>query len=312
MERNPAVTDPEPFGPNGDRNGPSEPPAGDGEPNAATTPRYCRKCAAEVVPEGKGKCPRCGSFLRLNFVARRHKVNVLRRDALLAELQSEFRPATIIERATCEHLAATLEQLETMRPGSTEWQRLVTTAQTLGAALHDAHPESRTPTNYADLTEDQLVARLETLLDSARAIRDSKRGSVQTAAMGTEGTAIASEPSDTEYREQETIHETAIDEPAPEPTCGYGCGSLARCAEIKATRSEAWRALHFLDPQEAARRTQEANEDAVDQVIAREQQWPTARMRAQAEAEQPAQTEEQRRQAALRSKLGWDARTLKT
>ena len=60
----------------------------------------------------------------MNFVARRHPVNVLRRDALLAELVAEFTPATILERSNCAHLAATLEQLEVMKPGSTEWQRL--------------------------------------------------------------------------------------------------------------------------------------------------------------------------------------------
>ncbi len=61
--------------------------------------------------------------------------------------------------------------------------------------------------------------------------------------------------------------------------------------------------LHSLDPEEIARRTQEANEDAVDQQIAYQQMWPTARMREKFEARQPKMTEKEERQAALRRAL---------
>ncbi len=42
-----------------------------GEPDAQTTPQWCKKCQADVIPRGKGLCPRCGIFLKQNFVARR-------------------------------------------------------------------------------------------------------------------------------------------------------------------------------------------------------------------------------------------------
>ncbi len=126
-------------------------PRAAGEPDTLP-PTWCKKCQADVLPEGKGKCPRCGIFLRHNFVARRHPINVLRRDALLAELVAEFTPVTILERSNCAHLAATLEQLDSMKPGSTEWQRLVTVAQTLGAALHNER--SREPRTPAQLRRD--------------------------------------------------------------------------------------------------------------------------------------------------------------
>jgi hypothetical protein len=116
------------------------------------------------MPVGKGKCPRCGRVLRLNFVARRHPVNVLRVDQLLADLLAQFPPADIIERCDREQLAVTLEQLETMRPGTTEWQRLVTVAQMLGAALRDSQASRQTASPPAeDLTPDALNARLAEL-----------------------------------------------------------------------------------------------------------------------------------------------------
>jgi hypothetical protein len=128
-----------------------------------------------VVPVGKGKCGQCGSFLSLNFVARKHRVNVLRREALLAELVAQFRPVDILARSACEHLSAVLEQLDSMRPGTTEWQRLVTTAQTLGTALRSAQPEARTPADYSAHSKDELIAKLETLLNAAREARDYER-----------------------------------------------------------------------------------------------------------------------------------------
>ena len=42
--------------------------------------------------------------------------------------------------------------------------------------------------------------------------------------------------------------------PAPDPVCAYGCGSLARCAELKQHAFDVWAVLHFLDPEEVARR----------------------------------------------------------
>ena len=49
-----------------------------GEPGTLPTV-WCKRCKADVLPEGKGQCPRCGKFIRLNFMARKHPVNMLRR-----------------------------------------------------------------------------------------------------------------------------------------------------------------------------------------------------------------------------------------
>ena len=89
-----------------------------GEPDAATTLQWCKGCAALVRPVGKGRCERCHQFLRLNFAARRHPVNLIRREALLRDILAEFPPTNILERSTAEQLAGVLEQLEVLKPGS--------------------------------------------------------------------------------------------------------------------------------------------------------------------------------------------------
>src|SRR5262245_64913198 len=87
-------------------------------------PTWCPNCKAEVLPKGRGACPRCGRMLKGSFLARRHPVNLLRRDQLLAKLTAEYNPNTQRLRSMCEQYAGVLEQLETMKPGSPEHQRL--------------------------------------------------------------------------------------------------------------------------------------------------------------------------------------------
>lgn len=58
---------------------------------------------------------------------------------------------------------------------------------------------------------------------------------------------------------------SAADAPDPE-TCPYCHQSLTRCAEIQATRPDAWRALHYADPLEVARRDEEATATMMKQI----------------------------------------------
>ncbi len=157
---------------------PTEEPTGQpGEPDTQTAPQWCKRCKAQVIPVGKGRCPRCNAFLRLNFTARRHPINVLRKDALLGQLLQQFPPTNIIDRSNSEQLAVVLEQLETMRPGTADWQRLVTVAQTLATALRDAHAPTRTSRDYGGMSVSQLAARAEQLLRVVReAVHDAEPG----------------------------------------------------------------------------------------------------------------------------------------
>jgi hypothetical protein len=230
-----------------------------GEPDAATDLRWCRKCAAMVRPIGKGRCERCNAFLKLNFSARKHPVNVLRRDALLAELNAEYAPATTMQRSTCAHLAGTLEQLEMVKPGSPDWQRLVQVAQTLGAALDATRgaPRPQTPDDYQQLSDEQLHARLEALLhDSAAHIEAKKRGQ----------TLVAEAAAGLRAREREAAGEivepVAPGEPAkpdaPIPVCQFCMRPLTICETSKDADLDTWRVIHSRDPREIERRKDEA------------------------------------------------------
>jgi len=141
-----------------------------GEPGTLP-PTWCKVCEANVTPVGKGKCPRCGAFLRLNFLSRKHPVNMLRRDQLLAKLVADYLPTTTMLRATCEHLAATLERLENTKPGSAEWQRLVQTAQLLGESLDASRTARDESTDFASLTPDEIIVKAERALELAKRLK---------------------------------------------------------------------------------------------------------------------------------------------
>jgi hypothetical protein len=225
-------------------------------------PTWCPNCKAEVLPKGKGLCPRCSRVLKGSFLARKHPVNQLRRQQLLSKLCAEYQPQTTLLHASCEHLAGCLEQLEALKPGGAEHARLLEQSQKLGAALEASRSSSprTTDDDYAEMTEDELIHRLETMLEAVRASRDVKRlGTGIVDAVVVDDGATVLEPGDPGHAEQEATLATAAHEPkAPEPTCRYGCGSLERCAEIKATRPDTWAALHSTDPEEVARRDKDA------------------------------------------------------
>ena len=61
-----------------------------GEPDTLP-PVWCGYPQAEVAPQGKGRCPRCQTFLRLNFGARGNtRINRLRREELFDTLISRY------------------------------------------------------------------------------------------------------------------------------------------------------------------------------------------------------------------------------
>ena len=116
-------------------------------------PTWCFNCKAEVKPKGKGNCPRCGRVLKGAFLARKHPVNILRRQQLLDRLLADYNPSTTVLRAKCEHLAGVLEQLEVLKAGSQEHKRLVELSEQLGASLEESRPRE------LDDAREQLVIR---------------------------------------------------------------------------------------------------------------------------------------------------------
>jgi hypothetical protein len=103
-------------------------------------PTFCfnPKCNMFVHPIGKGQCPRCKRVVKGGFLGRVHKVNLLRKDQLNAEFLREYQAETQYARSMCDALATVVEQLESSRAGSAEYQRLATLAQQLGNTLEAA------------------------------------------------------------------------------------------------------------------------------------------------------------------------------
>ena len=215
---------------------PSAAPASEPAPDL----RWCSRCEAQVIAVDKGRCPTCRSFLKGSTVARKNPLNVAKRDAILADLIAEYKPTTTMETATCEHLAATLERLSSLRPGSTDWQRLMNASQTLSAALRSTAP-TETPTAFENYTLAQLVTRAEQLLAEARRCATKPR----------EAPFVPPPPAPRAPSPYDPPVDTDV---ATTPQCAYGCGPLEHCAKVKATNPEAWAAIHFNDPGEVERR----------------------------------------------------------
>ena len=221
-----------------------------GEPGTLP-PTWCKKCQATVVPEKKGMCPRCQGFLRQNFVARKHPVNVLRKQQILAKLVADYHPSTTMQRATCENLAGTLEQLEALRPGSPEWQRLTQISQQLGATLEESRV-SREPnpaTNYSAMTDDQLIERTTEILRHLLTARDLRHAPCRP------------DDDDGGLLPDGAVHDVPLAPvagspvqatPTPEPICPY-----CRRPCVGPDHS-AYSVLHWSDPEQVKRRSQEA------------------------------------------------------
>jgi len=205
-----------------------------GEPGTLP-PTWCRSCQATVTPVGKGTCPRCARFLRLNFVSRKHAVNKLRRQQILEQLLADYHPTTTLGHSSCDMLAGILEQLESMKPGSPDHQRLVQLSQLLGTSLEESRPARETKDAETIIIRRIIVRPPDIERDedvSAKAIED------------------AAQPT--------PVHS--------EPVCESCHQSLSRCAEIKATRPDIWPTLHYNDPEEVARRDKEATTEMYESL----------------------------------------------
>jgi hypothetical protein len=160
---------------------PSEPSASQRPAGLASEPapgqpadlRWCKRCEQYVVAVGKGKCPTCAMFLSGNTSAIKRSVNVAHRAKILADLIAEYRPSTVLLSATCEHLAAIHETLESLKAGSMEYQRLVQLSQTLGDRLEASRPPS-TPSNFGNMTTAEIADEAKQVWENLRDRADSE------------------------------------------------------------------------------------------------------------------------------------------
>lgn len=271
-------------------------------PVIATDTLPLRPCPAcnTPLPVDAATCPRCGRFAPkhkdLTKRLRKHDV-----DKLIAKVKADYGPESAIEHHICENLGLTLAELKATRPGGMDHQRLLDAVKTITAILESSRssrPQPREDLSY--LSDDQLADRLEAharYLRRAKEFEDYRDGAevFTTGADRALPSAPVAEP---------IVNATPLTAaPAPEPTCIYCHQSSKRCAEIKSTRLDDWRALHYADPAEIKRR----DEDAADQYEAHAQGWPTARMLERAASREVPETDEEKRQREVRQRLGWEA-----
>jgi hypothetical protein len=232
-------------------------------------------------------------------VARRHPINRLRKQQLLDQLIAEYQPRTTMLHASCEHLAGILEQLETMKPGSPDHQRLVQLSQLLGASLEESRTSSRVDPplrEFSQATDDQMIDETTKILHHLLTLRDSKLTAPAT-------TTNSRSERDAIPEQDAAASEIEAPTPAtPEEECPYCRRPLSRCEEIKQNRPDVHEILHWNDPEQVRRR----HEDELDQLIAYRQGWPTERMLERAQAREHKDTPEEARQREERIRRGWE------
>ncbi len=142
-----------------------------------TPPRLCVSCQTPV-PLDATSCPRCGRFAPENKGARRRlrKSDV---EKLLAELKTDYRPQTTVERHDCEALALILAERKATRPGTTEYQRLLEGSATLRASLEASRAAQPTASlDPVDLDSvdgiDQAIERTRRALTSLTLLRRAR------------------------------------------------------------------------------------------------------------------------------------------
>ena len=246
----------EPFAPS-EPHGLPDGPKAVGEPDTLP-PTFCRVCQVEVKPIGKGRCPRCQTFLRLNFIARKHPRNVLHRDQLYAENLAEYKPDSLRLRRACRYLANVDERLEHVKDGSPEHVRLLDKWASLTEIL-DASLSTRTSvadTDLASATTNELIERSTAIARHLIALSDQEQKSEAHIAAAT--AEHATNPAGPSVQAP-----VPTSEPAPEQDCPYCHRACVGPDHI------AYSALHHDDPIEVKKR-----DDYATQVMRKQLSQP--------------------------------------
>jgi hypothetical protein len=202
-----------------------------------------------------------GHAIAGNVFRKNHIVDAKKRDSLLAENLAEYQPDSLRLRRACRKLAAIEERLESTKEGTPEFARLVEHSAALHATLEASRPARLASLGIAAITDEttteDLIARctsiLRALLSSAGEHRSPTTRRSEQATLHTPAAA----PSEAAVEQSERAVETPVP-PAPTAGCPYGCGTLARCAELRESRRETWAVLHWDDPVERERRVADA------------------------------------------------------
>jgi hypothetical protein len=169
----------------------------------------------------------------------------------------------------CEQYAGVIEQLEVLKPGSQEHQRLVQLSQQLGAALEESrHAVDADPSAFPGIEKipDSALAVARDLLRRSETLSEREQGRLDVLldAMRGEvllrGDVVPANPPPVKIPAPASADppvtvtaDTATPEPEP---CRYCHQPPARCDEINGRDLDTWRVLHFDHPEEITRRDQ--------------------------------------------------------
>ena len=209
---------------------------------------WCALCKAEVKPYGKGICPRCHKFVKGSFAARKHPVNLLRRDVILGKLLADYQPTTTLLRSSCEMLASILEQLEVLKPGSTEHQRLVTLSKMLGETLEASRPAAQlaAPDRITEIR--RVIVRPGGAVPPPPAASPPRRSDEDQS-----GASISDAPDPRPAPNSDRSETSSEAGSSAVHSCPY-CGNRPCVSPT----SESYRVLHWDDPVEVERRRADA------------------------------------------------------
>lgn len=265
----------------------------------------CTRCAADVVPTGKGHCPACGGFLPANVAAVTHgarrrvsEAQRTRRADILELLIAERGGPSSIDTLTrilledyataaaqLEHLAAHLEEVGAMtdrgrrrsavdvyRTFSERVDRLASQirgdGETVGVPLRQQAGIAQTPTPALELAQ-QLLSRLEngeTLTEREHGALDVLRSAIRA--------EVALPPQPAPLHFHETPDGTILLEPGDDvDDIDREWAAPARepatgdsDAELKEHDLAAWRAIHYNDADEIERRQREATDLMLNRI----------------------------------------------
>jgi hypothetical protein len=270
----PDASTPDPAGPDSATVSQSRPtPAVDGESSLV----FCAHCQTAVDPKGRGLCPVCGRFLPANTVSlvtglrskKLAKIVDAYRVDLIEQLFAERggRGALdVVSRIAIENFALVCAQHKTIETRLDQdglftqtgrrrsaFDMLKGISETIDRLRTELPPILTRPTptsaDYSAMTDDQVVAHAERVLEMARLVARAR-----------EPEPLLTTP-DGIYAPTMEVPEPPSSAVAPEPLCSYCHQSITRCAEIKTTRLDAWQALHHNDPSEIERREKAATDE---------------------------------------------------
>ena len=259
------------------------------EPNSNA---ICR-CGAPPHATDPERCAR-GHGIPGAALARKHAINENRRAVLLAKYIEEYVPGDS-QRLTsaCEQLASVTERLETVRMGSTESQRLVGLANSLGELLEASRVKRVQLAAFQQRTADRVyVEKMERLFADGklRLVGDEPEPQAPepisefprltapapppspmpvnapeptAPAEGQQATAADIEPHEPTGAVQVAPEPAPTAEPEPTsqeassvPQCPHCSKSLAACTTMRETRLDTWEALHSDHPDMIEKRRQ--------------------------------------------------------